>query len=122
MTKNSVTGVSPFELLFGRIPNTELSLAAERFSTSVNLDNQQLERHLLTTERRREQCDSRPRNKLVKKGQCSPSGSPYFGGNTESLAETPHYRTLESLSESVVDPEEIFFTPRGSQRSKPLGH
>ena len=101
MTKNSVTGVSPFELLFGRIPNTELSLAAERFSTSVNLDNQQLERDLLTTERRREQCDSRPRNKLVKKGQCSSSGSPYFGGKTESIAETPHYRTLENLAKSA---------------------
>ena len=54
ITKNSVTGVSPFELHFGRPPNTELSLAAERLSTRVNLDNQQLERDLLSTEQRRE--------------------------------------------------------------------
>ena len=39
ITKNSVTGVSPFELHFGRPPNTELSIAAERLSTGVNLDN-----------------------------------------------------------------------------------
>ena len=61
INKKSVTGVSPFELHFGRSLNTELSIAAERLSTGVNLDNQQLERDLLTPEQRREQCDSRPR-------------------------------------------------------------
>ena len=101
VTKNSVTGVSPFELHFGRPPITELSLAAERLSTRVNLDNQQLERDLLTTEQRREQCDSRPRIKLVKKGQSSPAVSPYFGGPTESVADTPHCRARESLAHSA---------------------
>ena len=98
VTKNSVTGVSPFELHFGRPSNTELSLAADRLSTRVNLDSQLLERDLLTAEQRREQCGSRPRIKLVKKGQSSPSVSPYFGGPTESVAETPHYRALEGLA------------------------
>ena len=98
MTKNSVSGASPFELHFGRPPNTELSLAAERLSTRANLHNQQFECDLLTTEQRREQCDSRPRIKLVKKRQSSPSVSPNFGGTTESIAETPHYRALESLA------------------------
>ena len=101
ITKKSVSGISPLELHFGRPPNTELSRAAERLSTRVNLDNQQLERDLLTTEQRREQCDSRPRIKLVKKGQSSPTVSPYFGGPTESVADTPHYRTLESLANSA---------------------
>ena len=101
ITKNSVTKVSPFELHFGRPPNTELSLVAERLSTGVNLDNQQLERDLLTPEQRREQCDSRPRIKLVKKGQSSPTVSPYFGGPTESVADIPHYRALESLAYSA---------------------
>ena len=101
VTKNSLTGVSPFELHFGRLPNTELSLAAERLSTRVNLDNQQLERDLLTTEQRRKQSDSRPRIKLVKKGQSSPAVSPYFGGPMVSVADTPHYRTLESLAHSA---------------------
>ena len=101
VTKNSVTGVSRFELHFGRPPNTELSFAAERFSRRVHLDNQQFERDLLTTEQRRKQCDSRPRFKLVKKGQSSPSVSPYFGGPTESVADTPHYRALESLAHSA---------------------
>ena len=100
ITKNSVTGVSPFELHFGGPPNTELSIAAERLSTGVNLDNQQLERDL-TPEQRREQCDSRPRVKLVKKGQSSPIVSPYFGGPTESVADTPHYRALESPAHSA---------------------
>ena len=101
ITKKSVTGVSPFELHFGRPPNTELSIATERWSTGVKLDNQQLERDLLTPEQRREQCDSRPRIKLVKKGQSSPTVSPFFGGPTESVADTPHYRALESLAQSA---------------------
>ena len=101
VSKNSVTGVSPFVLHFSRPPNTELSLAAERLSTRVNLDNQQLERNLLTTEQRREQCDGRPRIKLVKKGQSSPAVSPWFEGPTESVADTPHYRALESLAHSA---------------------
>ena len=101
VTKNSVTSILSFELHFGRLPNTELSLAAERLSTRVNLDNQQLEGDLLTTEQRREQCDCRPRIKLVKKGQSSPAVSPYFGGPTESVADTPHYRALESLDHSA---------------------
>ena len=101
VTKNFVTVVSPFELHFGRPPNTELSLAAERLYTRVDLNNQQLELDLITTEQRREQCDSRPRIKLVKKGQSSPAVSPYFGGPTESVAGTPHYRALESLAHSA---------------------
>ena len=70
-------------------------------SRRVNLDNQQLERDLLTTEQRRDQCDRRPRIKLVKKGQSSPAVSLYFGGPTESVADTPHYRSLESLAHSA---------------------
>ena len=101
VTKNSVTVFSPFELHFGRSTNTELSLAAERLSSRVNLDNQQLERDLFTAEQRREQCDSRPRFKFVQKGQSSPSVSPYFGGPTEFVSETPHYRALENLAQSA---------------------
>ena len=101
ITKNSVTGVSPFELHFGRPPNTELSIAAERLSTGVNLDNQPLERELLTPEQRREQCDSRPRIKVVRKGQSSPTVSPYLGGPTDSVSDTPHYRAHKSLAHSA---------------------
>ena len=101
LQKNSVTGVSPFELHFGRPPNTELSIAADRLSSGIHLDNQRLERDLLTPEQRREQCDSRPRIKVVKKGQSSPTVSPHFGGTTDSVADTPHYRALESLAQSA---------------------
>ena len=99
MTKNSVTRFSHFELHFGRPPNTELSLAAERLSSRVNLDDQQLERDLLTAEQRREQCDSRPSIKCVKKGQFSPSV--LFWGPTELVSEAPHYRALEGLAKSA---------------------
>ena len=85
ITKNFVTGVSPFELHFGRPLNTELSIAAERLSTGVILDNQQLERDLLTPEQPREQCDSRPRIRLVKKGQSSPTVSPTLGDYRSQL-------------------------------------
>ena len=101
MTKNSVTVFPPFESHFGRPPKTELSLAAERLSSRVNLDNQQLERDLLTAKQRWEQCDCRSRIKFVKKGQSSPSVSPHFGGPTVSVAETPHYRALESFAKSA---------------------
>ena len=101
MTKNSVTGVSPFELHFGCPPNTELSIAADRLTTRVDVDSQLLERVLLTAKQRREQCDSRPRNKLVKKGQSGPSVSPYCGGPAESVAKTPHYRALEGIAKSA---------------------
>ena len=101
VTKNSVTGVSPFELHFGRPPNTELSIAADRLSSGIHLDNQRLERDLLTPEQRREQCDSRPRIKVVKKRQSSPMVSPHFDGTTDSVADTPHYRALESLAQSA---------------------
>ena len=43
VTKNTVTGSSPFELHFGRPPNTEMSIAAERLSSRVNLDYRALE-------------------------------------------------------------------------------
>ena len=100
VTKNSETGSSPFELQFGRSPNTDLSIVAARPSSCVNIDEQQLGWNLLTAEQRGEQCDSRPRNKVVKKGQPSPSVKPYFGGQSSSVAETPHYKALESLAKS----------------------
>ena len=43
VTKNTVTGSSPFELYFDRQPNTKMSIAAESLFSHANLDNQQLE-------------------------------------------------------------------------------
>ena len=77
VTKKSVAGLSPFEIQFGRVSNTELSITesfiAECLSSHVNLDEQQLIRDLLTSEQRRKQCDSRPRIKVVRKGKSGPS-------------------------------------------------
>ena len=59
------TEFSHFELQFGRKPNTELSTDAEYLPSRVNLENQQLERDLLRAEKRQEQCDRRPRVKVM---------------------------------------------------------
>ena len=90
-----------FDLDFGRKPNTELSFAAERLSPRFNLDNQQLKWDLLTAEQRREHCDSRPRVKVVRKGQSNPSVCPYFDGPSTSVVETPTYKALENVVKSA---------------------
>ena len=50
ITKNSVTGLSPFEFHFGRKPNSEWSLATDNFKSKILLDEQNMERDLLTAE------------------------------------------------------------------------
>ena len=52
ITKNSVTGVSTFELHFGRPPNRELSLAAERLYCKVRRSNQARQCHLTLEDQR----------------------------------------------------------------------
>ena len=52
ITKNLVTGLSPFEFYFGRKPNSEW-LSTDFFKTKILLDEQNLEKDLLTAEERR---------------------------------------------------------------------
>ena len=54
-------------------------------------NSKNLERDVLTAEQKRENCDSRSRVKIVKKGSRSPDIIPRFRGPTTSVAETPYY-------------------------------
>ena len=99
-TKNSVTGLSPFELYFDRKPNSEWSLATDNFESKIVLDKQNLERDLLTADERRELCDSSPRVKVVKKGHHSRDTSPKFKLESTQIANTPYYKSLEQLAKS----------------------
>ena len=101
ITKNSVTGLSPFELHSGRKPSSEWSLATDSFESKIFLDKQNLERDLLTAEKIRELCDSRPRVKMVKKGHHSRDNSPKFKLESTQIANTPYYKSLEQLAKSV---------------------
>ena len=100
-TKNSFTGKSPFELHFDRKRNSEWSLATDKLKSKLHLDEQNLERDLLTAEERRELCDSRPRVKVVKKGYQSREVSPKFKHESIQIANTTYYRSLEQLAKSA---------------------
>ena len=62
--KNGVTNSSSFELQFGRKPNSEWSSMSENLKSKLILDSRNLEKDVLTTEQRSENCDSRPRVKI----------------------------------------------------------
>ena len=119
--KNSVTRFSPFELHVVRPTNTELSLAAERLPSRVNLDNHHLERDLFTAEQRREQCDSRPRIKYVKKRSIQPiSVAIFWGANRLSRRNSPlpSFGKFGKVSQSMVDLKEKFETRGRRQNSQ----
>ena len=100
ITKNSFTGLSPFELHSGRKPNSEYSLATDNLKTKIPLDEQNLERGLLTAEDRRDLCDSRTCVKVVKKGHQSRDVSHKFKMETTKIANTPYYKSPEQLAKS----------------------
>ena len=76
-SNHSVLKKSPFELHFGRKPNTECSQA---FLNVVNPDTsaQKLERNLLTPDQIASQDYSRDRAKMVPRGSASPPIAPRF--------------------------------------------
>ena len=76
---------------------------SENVKSKLNLDSRNLERDVLTPEQRREDCDSRPRVKIKKKGSSRPDVTPGFGGPTTSISETPYYQALEKLAKSAND-------------------
>ena len=101
IAKNSVNGLSLYELHFGRKPNSEWSLATDNLKSEILLDKQILERDPLTADERRELCDSRPRVKVVKKGQQSRDVSLKIRMETTQIANTPYYKSLEQLAKSA---------------------
>ena len=101
ITKNSVTGLSPFELHFGRQPNSDWSLATDNFESKIFLDEQNLEKDLLTADERRELCDSMPRVKVVKRSHHSRDTSPKCKLESCQIANTHYYKSLKQLAKSV---------------------
>ena len=100
ISRHSILKKSPFELHFGRKPNTEWSNFRDKLKFSLNLDKQRLERSLLKPEKMRESADSRTRLKVVKKGMASRDVSPKLKRNEE---EPENIRALENLAKAASD-------------------
>ena len=105
-SNHSVLKKSPFELYFGRKPNTEWSQA---FSNVVDSDTsaERLERNFLTPDQIASQDYSRDRAKVVPRGCASPSIAPRFKpmfflevieGN---VAESEPYKALAELARAA---------------------
>ena len=102
-SNHSTLKKSPFELHFGRKPNTEWSQA---FHNVVNSDTsaQRLERNLLTPDQIASQDYSRDRAKVVPRGSNSPQIAPRFNpmfsleGN---VAESEPYKALADLARAA---------------------
>ena len=105
-SNHSILKKSPFELHFGRKPNTEWSQA---FHNIVNSDTsaQRLERNLLTPNQIASQDYSRDRAKVVPRGSASPPIAPRFKpmfsleGN---VAESEPYKALADLARACLKP------------------
>ena len=97
---NRTSSVS-FELHFSRKPNSERLLATDNLKYKLLLDEQKLERDLLTAADRRETCESRPRIKVVRKGCQSRDVLPKFKQEITQIANRPYYRSLEQLTKSA---------------------
>ena len=89
---------SPFELHFGRKPNTCFSLLRDKILDNLDRDN--LERNMLATEQMRETSDSRTILKVVHKGDAGRSVSPKFRWRTP---EPEGMSTLETLAKAASD-------------------
>ena len=100
ISRHSILKKSPFELHFGRTPNTEWSNFRDKLKCSLNLDQQKLERSLLKPEEVRVSADSRTRMKVVKKGMASRDVSPKLKRNEE---EPESIRALEKLAKAASD-------------------
>ena len=98
LTRHSILKKSPFELHFGRKPNTEWSNFRDKLICSLNLDQQKLEVSLLKPGKMRESADSRTRLKVVKKGMVSRDMSPKLKRSDE---EPDSIRTLEKLAKAA---------------------
>ena len=103
-TKPSTLKITPFELPFGRKPNTEFSLARDNVVHSPT-SAQGLERSLLTPEQRSSQNYSCDRAKVVPGGAShSPDIScrfkPLFGVG-ERIADSQPYKALENLAKAA---------------------
>ena len=121
-SNHSVLKKSPFELHFGRKPNTEWSQA---FNNVVQPDTsaQGLERNLLTSNQIASQDYSRDRAKVVPRGSTSPTVPPGFkplfslDGN---VADSEPYKALAELARAANKWSQFKFTGWGKKVLKEL--
>ena len=96
--------LSPFELHFGRKPNTEFSLARDNVVHS-RTSAQGLERNLLTPEQQSSQEYSRDRSKVVPRGGSHSPEIPCkfkrLFGVGERIADSQPYKALEILAKAA---------------------
>ena len=93
INRNSVTNSSPFELQVRRKPYSEWSFMSEKIKSKINLVRlQELRKGRANRGKRRENCDSRTRVKIVKKGSSSPDITPRFRGPPR---QSPRHHTIK---------------------------
>ena len=97
--KHATLKKSPFEVHFGRTPNTEISLARHKIFANAS-DQSSLARSLLKPEDRHSQDYSLERVKMVKCGNHSPDMSFRFKKTVpgQKIADTKQYKALEELA------------------------
>ena len=100
--KHATLKKSPFEIHFGRKPNTEFSLARDKILANAS-DQSSLARSLLKPEDRNSQDYSLDRVKVVKRGSHSPDVPLRFKKivTGQKVADTKQYKALEELARAA---------------------
>ena len=76
-------------------------IKVQKIKIQIKIRLQELRKGRASCRKKRENCDSRTKVKIVKKGSSSPDVTPSFGGPTTSISETPFYQALEKLAKSA---------------------
>ena len=100
ITRHSILKNFPFELQYGRKPNTEWFIFRDKLIYSLDSDQIKLERCMLKPEQMRELADSRTRLNVVRKGMVSRDVSTKLKTSAE---EPDSIRALENLAKAAID-------------------
>ena len=99
-SKHATLKKSPFEVHFGRKPNTKFSLARDKILANAS-DQSSLARSLLKPEDRHSQDYSLDRVKVVKRGNHSPDVPLRFKKPGQKIADTKQCKALEELARAA---------------------